>query len=202
MASEKILQKRAQQRARIIQIAGDIFSRLGFKKTTMDDIAKAATMGKSSLYYYFKSKEEVFTAVIKAEADILAEKLHEKVIIREMPPEEKLKEYVHVRMCYLKQLTNYYGLLKNDYLSNVAFTENLRSNLDKKEEETFQKILEEGIQKQVFQLKEPRFTAITIVNALKGLEQALLLREEINDEQLQAHLDQTVSILFYGIVNR
>lgn len=34
---------------------------------TMEDVAKAAGMGKSSLYYYFKSKEEIFNAVLETE---------------------------------------------------------------------------------------------------------------------------------------
>ncbi|MFO7938560.1 MAG: TetR/AcrR family transcriptional regulator [Bacteroidales bacterium] len=202
MPSEKILKKRKRQRAKIIEISGKIFASHGFKKTTMDEIAKAADMGKSSLYYYFKSKEEVFVAVIKAEAAVLAERLQEKVISRNISPIEKLKEYVHVRMAYLKEFANYYALLKSDYLSNLAFTEGLRKNIDKNEEATFQKILEEGVEKQVFQLTQPKFTAITIVNALKGLEHALILREEISEQQLQAHLDQTVNILFHGILKR
>jgi AcrR family transcriptional regulator len=202
MPSEKILRKRERQRANIIEIAGKIFASHGFKKTTMDEIAKAASMGKSSLYYYFKSKEEVFIAVIKAEASILAEKLQEKVISQDISPIEKLKAYVHVRMTYLKELANYYALLKSDYLSNLAFTEKLRKNIDKNEEATFQQILEEGINKGIFQLTEPRFTAITMVNALKGLEHALILREEISEQQLQAHLEQTINILFYGILKR
>lgn len=49
---------------KIIIDAGDIFSRFGFSKTTMSDIAGKTGMGKSSLYYYFKSKEEVFEQVV------------------------------------------------------------------------------------------------------------------------------------------
>ncbi len=202
MPSEKIIKKRQRQRASIIEIAGEIFASYGFKKTTMDEIAKAASMGKSSLYYYFKSKEEVFIAVIKAEATILANKLQEEVISQDISPIEKLKGYVHVRMTSLKELANYYALLKSDYLSNLAFTEKLRKKIDKNEEATFQQILEEGVNKGIFQLTEPKFTAITIVNALKGLEHALILREEISETQLQAHLEQTINILFYGILKR
>jgi AcrR family transcriptional regulator len=43
-------------RRKVIVTAGKIFSRYGFKKTTMDEIAKALKMGKSSIYYYFESK--------------------------------------------------------------------------------------------------------------------------------------------------
>ena len=62
-------------RRKIIIDAGDIFSRFGFNKTTMSDIAGKTGMGKSSLYYYFKSKEEVFEQVVIYEADILRDEL-------------------------------------------------------------------------------------------------------------------------------
>ena len=45
----------------IITVASDIFTRFGFRKTTMDEIASALHKGKSSIYHYFESKEELFT---------------------------------------------------------------------------------------------------------------------------------------------
>lgn len=54
-------------RDKIIQGAKVLFERSGLKKTTMDDIAQSVGMGKSSLYYYFKSKDDVFTAVLHDE---------------------------------------------------------------------------------------------------------------------------------------
>ena len=55
------------QKEIIIAAATTLFSRFGLDKTTMEDIAKAAKKGKSSLYYYFKSKEQVFAEVIRKE---------------------------------------------------------------------------------------------------------------------------------------
>ncbi|MCK4357400.1 MAG: helix-turn-helix transcriptional regulator, partial [Candidatus Cloacimonetes bacterium] len=45
------------KKEQILKVAGNIFAKFGLKKTTMDEIAKLARMGKSTLYYYFKSKE-------------------------------------------------------------------------------------------------------------------------------------------------
>jgi AcrR family transcriptional regulator len=63
--------KKDLNRENILKIARDIFSKYGFKKTTLDDIANAVRKGKSSLYYYFESKEDLFQAVIMKEVDIL-----------------------------------------------------------------------------------------------------------------------------------
>ena len=48
----------------IINSASDVFEKFGFKKTTVDDIAQALRKGKSSIYYYFKSKEEDRKSVV------------------------------------------------------------------------------------------------------------------------------------------
>ncbi|PZR32764.1 MAG: hypothetical protein DI538_19000 [Azospira oryzae] len=45
----------------IINSAKKLMQQYGLKKTTMDDIAKAAVKSKSTLYYYFKDKEDIFT---------------------------------------------------------------------------------------------------------------------------------------------
>jgi|WetSurMetagenome_2_1015567.scaffolds.fasta_scaffold66721_1 AcrR family transcriptional regulator len=53
----------------ILKAAQYIFQKVGLNEVTMEDVAKAVGMGKSSLYYYFKSKDEIFTAVIEMEMD-------------------------------------------------------------------------------------------------------------------------------------
>jgi TetR/AcrR family transcriptional regulator len=48
----------------ILDIASGLFSKYGFAKTTLDDVADAVGMKKGSLYYYFDSKEAIFSEVI------------------------------------------------------------------------------------------------------------------------------------------
>ena len=62
-------------RENIVSAATEVFSRYGFKKTSMEDIARALRMGKSSIYYYFKGKEEIFQAVVDREANLLRVKV-------------------------------------------------------------------------------------------------------------------------------
>ena len=51
----------------IINSSVAVFKKLGFDKVTMDNIAKAANKGRSTLYYYFKNKHEVFEQVAEME---------------------------------------------------------------------------------------------------------------------------------------
>ncbi|MBC8461550.1 MAG: helix-turn-helix transcriptional regulator [Deltaproteobacteria bacterium] len=43
----------------IIKTAQELFARFGFNKTTVDEIAQKAHIGKSTIYHYFESKEEL-----------------------------------------------------------------------------------------------------------------------------------------------
>ena len=48
------------KKERILKVAEEFFAQFGIKKTTMDEIAKKVRIGKSTLYYYFKSKTHIF----------------------------------------------------------------------------------------------------------------------------------------------
>jgi AcrR family transcriptional regulator len=66
-------------KAEIKEAARHLFMKYGFFKTTMEDIAKAVKKGKSTLYYYYKSKDEVFLDVINQVAKSLLFNIREKV---------------------------------------------------------------------------------------------------------------------------
>lgn len=64
----------SDKRNQILSTAQKLFQEKGLGMVTMEDVARAAGMGKSSMYYYFKSKEEIFNAVLDTEInDILLE---------------------------------------------------------------------------------------------------------------------------------
>jgi AcrR family transcriptional regulator len=62
-----------QTRIEIIDAAQKLFQKYGIDKTTMDDIAREVGKGKSTLYYYYESKEDVFYAVVSKEKDEVVE---------------------------------------------------------------------------------------------------------------------------------
>ena len=54
-------------REQVLEAAQKLFREKGLGVVTMEDVAKAVGKGKSTLYYYFKSKEEIFNAVLETE---------------------------------------------------------------------------------------------------------------------------------------
>ncbi|NOY77513.1 MAG: TetR/AcrR family transcriptional regulator [Calditrichaeota bacterium] len=49
----------------ILDAAIQVFSRKGFHQATMDDVAQEAELGKGTLYYYFRSKDEILQKLLE-----------------------------------------------------------------------------------------------------------------------------------------
>lgn len=183
-------------RSAIIKAAQDIFAKFGFKKTTVNDIARAAHKAKSSIYRYFKSKEEIFQTIVEKESQTLKEKI-EKSTNAQNNPEKKLRTYVITRMKVLKNLVNFYSALKDEYLEHFVFIEKIRKKYLEDEIHVIKKILKRGVKQGAFVIEDLELTAFTIVVALKGLEYPLVQESEIlNTDQ---GIDSLLKILFNGI---
>lgn len=183
----------------IIQVARDVFSRFGFRKTTMEEIAQATRKGKSSIYYYFKSKEEIFEAVVETEARLLENEIMDSVNATE-DPLNKLRHYILTRIHGFKKLGNFYDAMKNDFLNNLGFIEQIRADYDKKEVNVLTGILQEGIDKQEFQMEDPRRSSVALVTILKGLEIPLLIDQF--DYQLEDRIEDLLKLFYEGIKKR
>jgi AcrR family transcriptional regulator len=184
---------------KIIITAGQIFSRYGFKKTTMDEIARALQMGKSSIYYYFESKEEIFEAVVLREANILRNELTNSIKAVESPV-EKMRNYVFVRMKAFEKLSNYYNAIFDKNLHHFDFIENIRAKYDREELAILRLIIYMGIQQRVFNVKNSEYTALAIQTTLKGLEVPLFwMKREVN---IEARLNMILEVLFNGILKK
>ena len=68
-------QYKTEVKEKIVQAAITTFSKYGYDKTRMDDIAKSAKLGKGTLYLYFKSKEELFYTISENSIKELKEQL-------------------------------------------------------------------------------------------------------------------------------
>ncbi|MEJ2594025.1 MAG: helix-turn-helix domain containing protein [bacterium] len=87
-------------REKILKVAARIFGKYGFQKTTMDEIARTAHKAKGSIYYYFRSKEELFLAVVSKEMNELREALLE-VAAEKSGATNMLRNYMLTRMSWM-----------------------------------------------------------------------------------------------------
>jgi AcrR family transcriptional regulator len=188
-----------EYRKKIIVTAGQIFSRFGFRKTTMDEIAIALKMGKSSIYYYFASKEEIFEAVVRYEANVLRSELTKSIKSVDSPA-DKMRNYVFVRMKSFEKLSNYYNAIFDKNLDHFDFIEQVREKYDREELAILRLILYHGVRRGVFNISNSEYTALAIQTTLKGLEVPLFWKKkEVNIEN---RLDAILDVLFFGIMKK
>lgn len=180
----------------IISIAQSTFRKYGFRKTTMEEIAYAAGKTKSTMYYYFESKEEVFQAVVEKEVTQLRAEILAAVQAEELT-KNKLKAYIFTRMSGFRKLGNLYELLKDEFISNLAFADKIRTIYERNETETLTQIISEGVEKNEFRKLNAPLTARTIVIAMKGLEEPALIETDM--DVFMKEIDDMINILFYGI---
>ena len=191
--------KKDANRENILKIAREIFSKYGFKKTTLDDIANAVRKGKSSLYYYFKSKEDLFQAVIMKEVEILAREL-EIVINRNTDPVDKLRDYMLTKLATFRNLANFYHAIEND-VTAVGFIDEVKLKYEQDEIRMIKRILIEGVRKNEFEIYDFSLAAIGITTAIKGLEMPLSAGN-YSDVNLERSVDIILKIICYGIMKR
>lgn len=194
-----MIEDKEQIREQIIKAAAVVFGRYGYKKTTMDEIGMAAGKGKTAIYYYFRNKEDIFRAVVEREATELEKSLLAAIADKNNPV-EKLKAYFYARMRTMMNLSNFYDAMKNELFDHLPFINETRKDIDQKEYLLVKSILEEGINKGIFDLKDIDMTVKAIVIAMKGLEIPLFVENKVDN--LPLYIDTLVHIICYGLIKK
>jgi AcrR family transcriptional regulator len=188
-----------EYRTRIILTASKIFSHYGFRKTTMEEISRALKKGKSSIYYYFGSKEEIFEAVVLYEANQLRMRLTTAIKEVDSPP-DKLRNYIYVRMKEFAKLSNYYNAVFDKNLDHYDFVEKIRSRYDREELAILRLLVYVGTSRGVFAVRDSEYTAMAIQTMLKGMEVPLFWRKREID--INSRLEAILNLIFNGIIRQ
>ena len=180
----------------IITVAEKFFSRFGLNKTTMNEIAKAARIGKATLYHYFASKEHIFTEVIQKESQRLENRLN-TVIKEANNPKEQIRVYIITRINYLNNLSNIYSALTDKYLEHYSSIKKFRQDFYNGENKILAKILQAGVDQNVFHEIEIDEIAKLLSLTLRGLEFLIIAEEK--DEFSDKRLNLMTEVLLNGI---
>lgn len=156
-------------RDRFIEVARQLFARKGVENTTMNDIASASDKGRRTIYTYFKSKRDIFNAVIETETDQLLHKLR-MIVAKPARPEEKLYEYISCRLETMKEIVSRNGSLRAGFFLDVRKVDRARALISKKEIALLMDILHDGVDSKVFEIDNVKESAIVIMNAIHGLD--------------------------------
>lgn len=156
-------------RDRFIEVARSLFARKGVENTTMNDIAAASDKGRRTIYTYFKSKRDIFNAVIESETVDLLRNL-EEIVSKTISPEQKLREFVHTRMETMREIVSRNGSLRAGFFRDVRKVDRARTVISKKEIKLLMHILHEGVALGVFEVPSIKEWAIVITNSIQGFD--------------------------------
>ena len=156
-------------RQKLIDIARQLFAKRGVANTTMNDIAVASGKGRRTLYTYFNSKEEVYSAVIESELERLSDKLDE-VAAMKMRPLDKVIELIYTHLSMIRETVVRNGNLRAEFFRNIWMVEKVRKKFDDYEIDLFRKVYQDGKADGEFDIDDVNLVADITHYCIKGLE--------------------------------
>jgi len=174
-----------------------LFERHGYQKTTLTDIAQSVGKVKTAIYYYFSSKEDIFTQLVRSEAEEFFFKLKGE-IDKELKPINKLEVYIEARICLMQKITKRYTFLKQEFFELMPLIEEHRREFYQMEVKMIEEILENGCEDESMVLNAPNLSATMLVNSLKGLEIQMFVTDQMIVEG--SNLKEFRDFFLYGIL--
>lgn len=208
--SKKIARRakeREGRRSEILASAREVFFAKGFMNATVGEIAAASSLAKGTLYLYFKSKEEMYCALMDEGMELLKKDLM-KALSRPMRPDRVLAELVKAYHGFYKRRPEYFRIMflsaQPDVRSKVP-NETLEASVGKAKEclGAVAEIIQKGIGSGLFKKVDPWIVANTIWAMINGVIMAYedpVYRDEIASVSLEGALDGCLRMALNGIM--
>ena len=190
----------SKTKAKLVDVARQLFAKMGVENTTMNDIALASKKGRRTLYTYFKSKEDIYIAVVESELDMLSDMM-KRVAEKNISPDEKMIEMIYTRLDAVKEVVFRNGTLRANFFRDIWRVEKVRKRFDAKEILLFKDVLREGVEKGVFRIDDIDMTAELVHYCVKGIE-VPYIRGHIGAKLDDETRDKYVVNLVFGALHR
>lgn len=171
-------------RAKLVDVARQLFAKKGVEATTMNDIAVASKKGRRTLYTYFKSKDQIYKAVVESELKMLSDTM-DKVAKKPTVPDEKILELITTHLDIIKMAVYRNGTLRADFFRDIWRVEAMRKYFDNNEIKLFREVLREGKEQGLFDIDNVEITADILHYCIKGIEVPYIrgqIGEDLDDE--------------------
>jgi AcrR family transcriptional regulator len=188
----------SEKRAEILTLAKKKFERFGFSKTTVDEIAKGASISKRTLYQEFENKEKILEELFMFEA-LSVRKVIFNQIKKIIEPTEKLQTYIRLALKYLDQNPFIVTVLHDESGFFKPFLKDKPHIIEAGIEEIFVNILKEGIEKGVFRKMDEKVVGHCIFLLFKNLTYGR------NSPDHPFGLNQTkefIHFIIHGVINQ
>lgn len=188
-------EQQATRREEIIDIALHLIAENGFQKASMREIAALANMGKSSLYDFFKTKDEIVVYAVEAKIEESIRQVR-RIIADEPSPEQCLRKIMLNHLGVPKQYRTVLMWLnaESDYLE-----EEYRKRLKAARYEyqyTIKSVIENGVAAGIFRKTDAALIVSLLINSMLSIIYSS--RPSASPEKM---LDETMNIFLHGIMN-
>lgn len=194
----------AVKRNQILSAAIELFSQGGYVKTSLEDIAASAGIGKATIYYYFPSKEELFLQAVSEAAEVFFRHLQSS-IARQSSFEDKMRDFLRLPVRYI--LEHMPILAEAMRVIPVLFKErvdDLRAANRTRMYDALAEILEYGKAQDVLAPDFPSERLSMLINDWFLLTDTNFVLEEREQvlKRLENDLDWIVNLVLYGMIKR
>jgi len=175
----------SKTRTKLVDVARQLFAKNGVDNTTMNDISQASGKGRRTLYTYFKSKEEIYMAVVESELEMLSDAL-ENVASEKIAPDVKILKLIETHLDSIKMIVLRNGSLRASFFRDIWRVERVRRNFDMREIVLFKHILREGKEQNLFEVDNVDVLADILHYCIKGIEVPYVrgkIGEELGDRE-------------------
>ncbi len=187
----------------ILDATDRLLARKGYKKMTIDDLAREVDIGKGSVYLHFSSKEEIALSHI----DRLVERIKSSLVAiakKSAPPDERLKEMMIDRVIVRFDSVQHYSQSLNELLGQLRpqLLERRKRYFDE-EARLIASVVSEGQKAGIFAPGDAFDLAQTLVTATNSLLPYSLSAVELGDrDELADRTQKTATLLIAGLQAR
>ena len=188
-----------EKKEQIMQVAFNTIKKYGIKRVTLEDIAHASGMAKTSIYYYYPSKNALITATITHFSNIILDQI-ELVVKSKQSPEQKLISSWKIIFSNIKESGYLLNMDNNTMTQMVSLARDLINKFQEEYQKLTRKILFEGKKAGVFQVDNIDLWALFLSVGLLGLIENENTQEQIlKDDKI---VEKVSKLLLNGLLTR
>jgi AcrR family transcriptional regulator len=184
----------------ILNAADRLLARYGYKKMTVEDVAKEAGIGKGTVYLHFPSKQEVVLSHVDRIVRRLVVQL-EATAENDSPPPDQLREVLRLRVMLRFDAVQQYSQSISEVLRDLrpSLLERRQRHFEQ-EAKVIAAILREGQRTDLFRRVEPLATARVLIAATNSLLPFSLSAQELGKRrEVQATVSRIAELLVDGL---
>jgi TetR/AcrR family fatty acid metabolism transcriptional regulator len=188
-----------QTRDKILRAAGRLVGRVGFRRTTITEIAEDAGIGKATVYLYFKDKQDILACLVLRETAHILDQIRQAVDGKDTVA-GRLRAFILTRYRSIHSLLELYTATPQLLLEDLPAMQEAAVDYGKQELAIVETLLEEGRAAGELALQDTYLAAIAVTGTLRSLDQPWIFQHAPID--LEQCVDDLVYLFLHGMIAR